>query len=113
MGLFQGISLDGMTGSVSLIVTSQWVSTSPIMATHWTSASLMSPAAWVSFWHVAMSVQGGLSHEQLLQGCIHLPMQLKHLIRQVSLFGPGGAQDCGLWGNTAHIKSFQHGMWRA
>ena len=37
-------------------------------------------------------VQGGLSHEQLLQSLIHLPLQSKHLIRQASWTGPGGIE---------------------
>ena len=55
-------------------------------------------------------LQGGLSCEQLLQGCIHLPLQLKHLFGQVGWIGPGGL-DTMDWGDTGHIWSFWHSRW--
>ena len=46
------------------------------------------------YWHsvpalFSAGVHGGLSHEQLLQGHIYLPLQLKYVIWQVSWNGPG------------------------
>ena len=38
----------------------------------------------------SVGVQGGLGHEQPLQGHIHLPLQSRHLSRQISWIDPKG-----------------------
>ena len=44
-----------------------------------------------------VGIQGGLSGKQPLQGCIHHPLQSKHLIAQAGWIGPGGLETVD-WG---------------
>ena len=110
--LFQSVSLGGMMGFCnSLIMAPHNESSASLMvATHVRRLHIfdglgglgfISACAW-KCWHVPCQlslagVQGGLGHEQLLQGCVHLSLQSKHLIGQASWIGPGGLKTVD-WG---------------
>ena len=63
----------------------------------------------------SVEVQGGLGHEQPLQGHVHLPLQSKHLIGQASWISLGEAWGCGLGQMLSALRVFntvgREGKW--
>ena len=115
MGLFQSLSLGGMAGihfpDHDFITGLHLPNCSCTWDFHLfdglSSLSLISPHSNFGILHQLplVGVQGGLSGKQPLQGCVHLPLQLKHLTRQASCTALG-AGVCGLEGMLVMSRVF-------